>query len=60
MMQDELARLFHDLRAPVARAQTYGKLLEGASPAELAELLPQLNRALQDITVLLDSAEDRI
>ncbi|MGZ3651374.1 MAG: hypothetical protein ACXWR1_01700 [Bdellovibrionota bacterium] len=54
----ELAKLFHDLRAPLARAQTYSKLIEGASPAEMGELMPQLRKALDDLDALLRSAEE--
>ena len=48
---------FHDLRAPLARAQTYAKLLEGAKPEELVELLPQLRKALDELDSLLRAAE---
>jgi signal transduction histidine kinase len=51
------AKLLHDLRAPLARAQTYAKLLEDAKPEEAAELLPQLQRALDDLEKLLRHEE---
>lgn len=47
----------HDLRAPLARAQTYAKLLEDAKPEEIDELLPQLRKALDDLERLLRDAE---
>lgn len=50
-------KFFHDLRAPLARAQTYGKLIQDASPEELAELVPLLNQALADLSALLAEAE---
>jgi signal transduction histidine kinase len=58
MKKDELAKLLHDLRAPLARAQTYAKLLDDANAAEHAELLPQLKRALTDLNALLSAAEE--
>ena len=58
MKKETLARLFHDLRAPLARAQTYGKLIEDANPAELAELVPQLKKALADLSQLISAAEE--
>lgn len=60
MKNDDLARIFHDLRAPLARAQTYGKLIEDASPEELAELVPHLKRALGDLDALIRDAEERL
>ena len=57
MKEQELAKLMHDLRAPLARAQTYAKLLEGASTEEAAEMLPQLRKDLDDLDALLRDAQ---
>lgn len=46
----------HDLRAPLARARTYGKLLQEDSTD--AELLKQLLLALEDLDERLKSAEE--
>jgi hypothetical protein len=51
------ARFFHDVRAPLARAQTYAKLLDGAQPSEAAELLLALRTALDDLDARLREAE---
>jgi signal transduction histidine kinase len=50
-------RLLHDLRSPLARAQTYAKLLEDAAAEEVAELLGHLRLALDDLEKLLRAAE---
>lgn len=51
------ARFLHDLRSPLARAQTYAKLLSDAGPDEAPELLRQLRLALDDLEMLLRQAE---
>ncbi len=51
------ARFFHDLRAPLARALTFSKLLEEARPNEAAELLVSLQKSLEDLDQLLQNAE---
>ncbi len=50
------ARLLHDLRAPLARAQTYAKLLAEDQPRD-ASLLEELLRALEELDRLLRNAE---
>jgi len=51
------ARLLHDLRAPLARATTYSKLLAEASPEESSELLLALQKSLSDMDELLRETE---
>jgi|GEM_PF-5391041 len=47
----------HDLRAPLARARTYGKLLQEDSGD--TDLLKQLLLALEDIDAKLRVAEEK-
>ncbi len=58
MKAAKIPQLLHDLRAPLARALTYSKLLEEARPEESAELLPPLRKALEDLERLLRAAEE--
>ncbi|RZA01839.1 MAG: hypothetical protein EOP11_17180 [Proteobacteria bacterium] len=58
-----LPRLAHDIRSPLARARTMVLLLDGATPAEMAEYRELLLDALEDIEQILrplDNAEDQI
>lgn len=52
-------RFVHDLRAPLARAKTYGKLLaeELSREGDAMPLLLQLQAALEDLDMLLKQAE---
>ena len=50
--------LLHDLRAPLARAKTYGKLMAELNnlPGEAKELLTLLQNALEDLDRILREA----
>lgn len=60
MSDRELSQLFHDLRAPLARAQTYSKILSEAQPEEVPELLEPLRKALADLDQLIRQAEEKL
>lgn len=51
-------RFLHDLRAPLARARAYSKLLREDCAGEQAELADQVLRALEDMEKLLRAAEE--
>jgi hypothetical protein len=51
------ARFYHDLRAPLVRAQSYAKLLAEASAEELNELVDQLQLALNELGQKIKEAE---
>ncbi|HEY8278151.1 MAG TPA: hypothetical protein VIH99_00920 [Bdellovibrionota bacterium] len=59
-MSADLARVLHDLHAPLARALSYYKLLEEADAEEARKLLPPLGKALHDLQTLLKKAEDEL
>lgn len=50
-------RLAHDLRAPLARARAYAKMLHEDCEGEQAELAHQVLSALEDLEKLLRAAE---
>lgn len=47
-MNEDKAKLLHDLRAPLARAKTIAKLLKQA-PGSAEELVPELLDALEEL-----------
>lgn len=49
--------LAHDLRAPLARARAYTKMLREDCEGEQAELAREVLRALDDLEKLLRAAE---
>ena len=51
-------RFLHDLRAPLARARAYAKLLREDCAGEQAELADQVLQALEDLEKLVRAAED--
>ncbi len=53
----DLPLFLHDLRAPLARAKTYGKLLLDAKQDD--ELVRELLRALEDLDARLREAEEK-
>lgn len=55
MKPEEKSKFLHDLRAPLARAQTYSKLL--AESKIDAELLQKLQEALADLERMIRIAE---
>lgn len=59
-MSEALAKIFHDLRSPLARALTYSKLLAEATEAERAEIHSALQKSLDDLDKLLRSLEEKI
>ena len=50
---------FHDLRAPLARARTYGKLLMENSDEERKDLTEALMQALDELERLLRQEEEK-
>lgn len=54
------ANFLHDLRAPLARARTYGKLLAEEVPENSAELMRELMLALDDLEARIRAAESRL
>jgi len=55
MSEDQL--FLHDLRAPLARARTYAKLLEEEISAN--EILRHLQEALEDLDRRIRAAEEK-
>ena len=49
--------LAHDLRAPLARARAYAKMLREDCDGEQAELAREVLQALEDLEKLLRAAE---
>lgn len=58
-MKDE-ALFLHELRSPLARARTYGKLLADEIAAESADTLSELLLALEEMEAKIRSAEERL
>ncbi len=58
MKQKLPTHFFHDLRAPLARALTYSKLIEEARPEEAEELHLVLRKSLEELEALLQKAEE--
>ncbi len=54
----ETAKLLHDLRAPLARARTYAKLLEEEIADGELEYLRSLQIALEDLEARIRNAEE--
>ena len=50
-------KLAHDLRAPLARARAYSKMLREDCEGEQAELAESVLQALEDLERLLRAAE---